>query len=56
MKDWTVKDLQEWDEKICKIATEKYDLDWFPIEYEILDYKDIGRLVKLLSALQPATI
>ena len=37
MKDWTVKELQEWDDKICKIATEKYDLDWFPIEYEILD-------------------
>jgi len=41
MKDWTVKELQEWDEKICKIATEKYDLDWFPIEYEILDYKEM---------------
>ena len=36
MRDWTVKDLHEWDEKICKIATEKYDLDWFPIGLEFL--------------------
>ncbi len=41
MKDWSVKELQDWDEKICKIAKEKYDLDWFPIEYEILDYKEM---------------
>lgn len=41
MKDWSIKDLQEWDDKICQIAKEKYDLDWFPIEYEILDYKEM---------------
>ena len=41
MKDWNIKNLQEWDDKICKIAKEKYDLDWFPIEYEILDYKEM---------------
>lgn len=41
MKDWTIKELQEWDDKICKIAKEKYDLDWFPIEYEILNYHEM---------------
>lgn len=41
MKDWTVKELQDWDDKICKIAKEKYDLDWFPIEYEILNYHEM---------------
>lgn len=41
MKDWNIKELQDWDEKICEIAKEKYDLDWFPIEYEILDYKEM---------------
>ena len=41
MKDWSVKELQEWDDKICEIAKEKYDLDWYPIEYEILDYKEM---------------
>ena len=41
MKDWTVKELQEWDDKICQIAKEKYNLDWFPIEYEILNYHEM---------------
>jgi len=41
MRDWTVKELQKWDKEICKIAKEKYDLDWFPIEYEILDYHEM---------------
>jgi stage V sporulation protein R len=41
VKDWTIKELQEWDDKICKIAKEKYDLDWFPIEYEILNYHEM---------------
>ena len=41
MKDWNIKELQEWDDKICEIAKEKYDLDWYPIEYEILDYKEM---------------
>ena len=37
MKDWSIKELQDWDDEICKIAKEKYNLDWFPIEYEILN-------------------
>jgi stage V sporulation protein R len=35
--DWDFELLQEWDEKICKIASEK-GLDWFPVSYEICDY------------------
>ena len=27
MKDWSVKELQDWDDKICKIAKEKYNLE-----------------------------
>jgi len=41
VKDWSIKELQGWDDKICKIAKEKYDLDWFPIEYEILNYHEM---------------
>lgn len=41
MKDWTTKELQRYDKEICKIAEEKYGLDWFPIEYEILDYREM---------------
>jgi len=41
MRDWTVKELKRWDDEICKIAKEKYDLDWYPIEYEILDYHEM---------------
>ena len=41
MRDWTVKELERWDDEICKIAKEKYDLDWYPIEYEILDYHEM---------------
>lgn len=41
MKDWDIKSLEAWDDKICKIAKEKYDLDWYPIDYEILDYKEM---------------
>mgnify|MGYP003978674459 CR=1 FL=1 len=41
MKDWTIKELQRYDKEICKIAEEKYALDWFPIEYEILDYHEM---------------
>ena len=37
MSDWDFKDLQDWDDKISKIA-EKYGLDWFPISYEVCDY------------------
>ena len=41
MKDWTIEELHRWDDEICKIAKEKYDLDWYPIEYEILDYHEM---------------
>jgi len=41
MKDWSIKELQKWDKEICKIAKEKYGLDWFPIEYEILNYHEM---------------
>jgi len=36
--EYKPEDLEIWDEKICKIAKEKYSLDWFPIEYELIDY------------------
>jgi len=41
MKDWSIAELHRWDEEICKIAKEKYNLDWFPIEYEILNYHEM---------------
>ena len=41
MRDWTVEELKSWDDEICKIAKEKYNLDWYPIEYEILDYHEM---------------
>ena len=31
---WEVSDLEMWDDKICQVA-DNYDLDWFPIRYEI---------------------
>ena len=40
MSDWTFDELQRWDEKICKLA-ESYDLDWFPITYEVCDYYEM---------------
>jgi len=41
MKKVTIKELRKYDKEICDIAKEKYGLDWFPIEYEILDYKEM---------------
>ena len=38
--DWNIDDLKEWDDKICNHAR-KYDLDWFPINYEICDYYEM---------------
>ena len=38
--DWGVKDLKEWDDKICKIA-KSYGLDWHEITYEICDYYEM---------------
>ena len=38
--DWGVSDLKIWDDKICDIAN-KYELDWYPINYEICDYYEM---------------
>ena len=40
MSDWSMEELQEWDEKICNIG-EALGLDWYPIDYEICDYKEM---------------
>jgi stage V sporulation protein R len=40
MSDWTVADLQKWDDKICRVG-EDFGLDWFPIDYEIIDYAEM---------------
>ena len=40
MADWSAEELQDWDEKICKIGKD-LNLDWYPIEYEICDYKEM---------------
>jgi stage V sporulation protein R len=40
MADWSMEELQEWDDKICALG-EKYGLDWYPISYEICDYKEM---------------
>ena len=40
MPDWSLSELQEWDEKICSLG-EALNLDWYPIEYEICDYKEM---------------
>jgi len=35
--DWSFDVLEDWDNRICKLAEEK-GLDWFPITYEVCDY------------------
>lgn len=35
--DWNFELLEEWDNKISKLAKE-HGLDWFPITYEVCDY------------------
>jgi stage V sporulation protein R len=40
MSDWIVSDLQKWDDKICRVAKD-FGLDWFPIDYEIIDYQEM---------------
>ena len=40
MSDWNIKTLQEWDEKVCDLA-KSLNLDWFPINYEIVDYYEM---------------
>ena len=54
MSEWSMEELQDWDDKICKLG-EELGLDWYPISYEICDYKEmIGHMVYvclLLSSL-----
>tara|TARA_R100001480_G_scaffold80342_1_gene89607 strand:+ start:2235 stop:3554 length:1320 start_codon:yes stop_codon:yes gene_type:complete len=40
MADWSMEELQSWDNKICTLG-EGLGLDWYPIEYEICDYKEM---------------
>jgi len=40
MSDWSMEELQEWDRKIGDFG-EGLGLDWYPIEYEICDYKEM---------------
>ena len=40
MSDWSMDELQDWDKKICTLG-EGLGLDWYPIEYEICDYKEM---------------
>jgi stage V sporulation protein R len=40
MSDWTISDLTYWDEKIVRVA-EDLGLDWYPIDYEIIDYQEM---------------
>ena len=40
MADWSMEELQDWDKKICTIG-EALGLDWYPIDYEICDYKEM---------------
>ena len=40
MSDWSVKDLQTWDDRIVDIAKD-YGLDWYEISYEICDYYEM---------------
>ena len=40
MNSWTEADLLHWDEKITRIA-EDLGLDWYPIDYEIIDYQEM---------------
>ena len=38
--DWKISDLEKWDNKVCQIAN-SFNLDWFPINYEICDYYEM---------------
>jgi stage V sporulation protein R len=40
MNNWTTADLAHWDEKITRVA-EDIGLNWFPIDYEIIDYQEM---------------
>ena len=40
VSEWKISDLNEWDDKIISLA-KTYDLDWYPINYEICDYYEM---------------
>jgi len=40
MSSATVEELKYWDSQICKIG-EKFNLDWYDIDYEIIDYNEM---------------
>ena len=40
MGDYSLSDLEVWDEKICEIA-KNYGLDWYTIAYETCDYREM---------------
>ncbi len=40
MSDWSISDLEGWDEKICEIA-KGHGLDWYTIAYETCDYREM---------------
>ena len=40
MSDWTFKDLEKWDDLIIEKA-KSYNLDWFPINYEVCNYYEM---------------
>jgi stage V sporulation protein R len=40
MSEWSMDELQDWDRKICVLG-EALNLDWYPIDYEICDYKEM---------------
>lgn len=40
MNDWSIDDLEKWDERICEIAR-GHGLDWYPIAYETCDYREM---------------
>jgi stage V sporulation protein R len=40
MTDWTLDELNHWDEKICEVGA-TFGLNWFDIDYEIIDYHEM---------------
>ena len=47
MADYTLLDLEKWDEKIVEIA-KSYGLDWYPIAYETVNYHEmIGAMARV---------
>lgn len=40
MTTWTIDELKDWDKKICE-SGKKFGLDWYPIDYEIIDFHEM---------------